>query len=290
MMIVSFKISDFMSKIYKTLALLLLLSACIERKYQDNIKAPDSTSIQAEKPYLEEASANSIKSNTGDYIHKKDTSMLEAFTDSTSIGIKRQNKIEIRLYEVSLIDKIIGNYVVIDFYTRNRAGWKKKNHFQFDKDRLTGSEPSISDYNNDGYFDFTYKATVAARGGNDVRRLFIYSKEADNLILIKNSMDYPNMMYNRGLNCIDAMLIHSCSSQAFLKIESDSLKLFAWIEITEEAVYVYEYDNRGKRKEILKDKNYECYTRFKSYSPLIECLPNDYNTSGFLDPSYRREE
>ncbi len=50
----------------------------------------------------------------------------------------------------------------------------------------------LEDFNNDGIKDMTYVSAVAARGANEVRRLFIYDKKRDELVYIKNSEDYPN--------------------------------------------------------------------------------------------------
>ncbi len=192
--------------------------------------------------------------------------LREFFVDSTNIGNKGFNKLEARLFEFK--DSI---FIRLEFFSLRQNRWTKKNHFEFEKDGISGIDPIITDFNNDSLKDFQYKVAIAARGANDIGRLFIYDKQGDSLILIKNSIDYPNMLYNKNLDCIDALLIHGCSSQAFLKIEKDSLIEFAWIHLSNR-IHVYEIDERGNEHAILNDSinEFDCYTRFLSYNPLIK--------------------
>lgn len=192
--------------------------------------------------------------------------LIDFFIDSSEIGLKGQNKLEVKLFEVQ--DSF---YVWIDFFSKSDIGWESKNHFEFETDGIYGIDPITIDFNNDNFNDFHYKALVAARASNDVRRLFVYDSNGDSLILIKNSLDYPNMMYNKKLNCVDAWMIHGCSSQVFLDIINDSLVGFARIESYESTI-VYEIDRQGKEKVILYDSvnRFGCLTRFLNYKPLVE--------------------
>src|SRR5262249_54416878 len=142
-----------------------------------------------------------------------DTAKLEEFfVDSLHIGQKQFNKVEISRF--STPDSF---FVVIKFYSRINKTWQLKQTFEFQKDMEIGCDPKLSDFNNDGHNDLTYVSDVAARGANEVRRLFIYDKTNDKLIYMKNSEDYPNMLYNKTLNCIDAFLIYGGCSTVFLK-------------------------------------------------------------------------
>ena len=87
---------------------------------------------------------------------------------------------------------------------------------------------------------------------------------------MKNSENYPNMLYNKELNCIDAFLVYGGSSTVFLRISGDSLKEFASVEAMD-GVTVKEIDRNGKEKIIFQDtKNKAAYIRFKTYKPLKE--------------------
>ncbi|ADQ78870.1 hypothetical protein Palpr_0714 [Paludibacter propionicigenes WB4] len=190
---------------------------------------------------------------------------VEYFVDSVNIGQKHKNKIEITNYQVK-----DSNYVVINFYSllENRL-WRLKQTFNFEKDGLTSCDPLISDFNNDNFNDFTYISAIAARMSNEVRRLFIYDNSKDELILIKNSEDYPNMLYNKQLDCIDAFLIHGGTSTIFLKIIGDSLNEFASVHNSDYRV-IYKTDKAGNRTLIRKKKiNDEgIWVRYKNYDPL----------------------
>jgi hypothetical protein len=191
--------------------------------------------------------------------------MVDYFVDSVNIGQREKNKIEITNYQVN-----DSNYVVINFYSLfDNKHWKVKQNFNFGKDGFTGCDPLISDFNNDNFNDFTYVSARAARMSNEVRKLFIYDNPKDELILIKNSEDYPNMLYNKELDCIDAFLIHGGTSTVFLKIFGDSLNEFASIHNNDFRI-IYKTDNVGNSKLIKKKKinSSGVWVRYKNFDPL----------------------
>lgn len=195
----------------------------------------------------------------------------EYFADSLNIGRKSNNKIELSLLRTD--DSV---FVVINFYSKQSEKWVLKNHYKFEKDGITGLDTKLSDFNNDGLNDITYISAVAARGANEVRRLFIYDKDNDQLTLMKNSEDYPNMRYNKELNCIDAFLVYGGCTTAFLKISGDSLKQFASVELFD-GLYVRTYDELGKEKIIFEDTTHKGeYERYKNYNPLKEYEESDF--------------
>ena len=177
--------------------------------------------------------------------------LVESFSDDTKIGVSGKNKIEIFNFK-----KAEGNVVQIKFYSlAENNEWKLKQNFEYEKDELTGCDPKISDFNNDGFKDVTYVSDVAARGANELRRLFIYDEKKDELIPIKNSEDYPSMLYNKKLNCVDAFLIHGTSTTVFLKIEGDMLKEFASVGNDGSVRTIYSIGKDGKKKFYEKTKS-----------------------------------
>lgn len=211
-----------------------------------------------------------LSSKAGVFITKNleqsdSTELKEVFIDSSNIGRKKHNKIELSLYGIR-----DSNYVVIKFYSRLKNNtWKLRQTFSFGKDGITSLDTKLSDCNNDGFKDMTYISTVAARSANEVRRLFIYNSISDKLIDIKNSERYPNMLYNKALHCIDAFLVYGGSSTVFLNIKGDRLIEFASVEV-DDHITVYEIDKSGKRRILKKLRNKDWnYTRFKNYKPLI---------------------
>ncbi|MBL7704216.1 MAG: hypothetical protein JNM21_01600 [Taibaiella sp.] len=131
-------------------------------------------------------------------------------------------------------------------------------------------KPHIADFNNDSFMDITFISATAARGSNEVRRLFIYDAEEKKLVSIVNSENYPNMRYNKELDCIDAFLVYGGTSTVFTRIEGDSLKEFASVH-NDQYRTVYEIDKSGKERQLSKDSITdpgEIYIRYINYKPL----------------------
>jgi hypothetical protein len=196
-----------------------------------------------------------------------DTEIIETFVDSLNIGEKGKTKIELIKHRV-----FNDTYVIVKFYTKGPNYWFHKNTYLYECTLLNGFEPNISDFNNDKFNDITFISGSAARGANEVRRLFIYDDYEKKLISIENSQDYPNMLYNKELDCIDAFLVHGGSSTIFARIVGDSLKEFASVH-NDNCRTVYEIDKFGKEKLLQKDTitNPEnIYMRYINYKPLKE--------------------
>jgi len=199
------------------------------------------------------------------------TAIIETFVDSLNIGVKGKCKIELIKHRV--YDDI---FVIIKFYikgsntTKDPEYWMNTNTYSYETTAMMGFEPVVSDFNNDNFNDITFISGTAARGANEVRRLFIYDNKNKNLVSIVNSEDYPNMLYNKTLDCIDAFLVSGGCSTVFLNIEGDSLKKFASVELMD-GLTVKTYDKNGNEKIIKEDKtNKAGYIRYQNFNPLIE--------------------
>lgn len=187
----------------------------------------------------------------------------EVYIDSMNIGIKKRNKVEVFKYRTK-----DSNYVNVKFYTKQNDNWRLNQTIHFFKDGVVSCDTKFSDFNNDGHNDMTIVSSTAGRGANEIRSLFIYDKSTDKLTQMKNSENYPNMLYNKELDCIDAFLVYAGSSTVFLKISGDSLKEFASAEAMD-GLTVREFDKNGKGKIIFRDTAYKNnYIRFKTYKPL----------------------
>ena len=199
------------------------------------------------------------------------TTIIESFVDSLNIGVKGKCKVE--LIKRSVNDAI---FVVIKFFikgrntTKDTEHWMNTNTYSYETTAMMGFEPVISDFNNDNFNDITFISGTAARGANEVRRFFIYDNQNKNLVSLVNSKDYPNMLYNKDLDCIDAFLVYGGCSTIFLNIEGDSLKMFASVELMN-GLTVKTYDKNGNEKIIKEDKtNKAGYIRYQNFDPLIE--------------------
>ena len=197
------------------------------------------------------------------------TEIIDTFVDSLNIGEKGKCKVEL------IKHRVYGDiYVIVKFYIKGRntikdpESWMVQNNFSYETTALMGFEANISDFNNDGFSDITFISGTAARGANEVRRLFIFDQQKQELISMVNSQDYPNMLYNKELDCIDAFLVYGGCSTVFLNIEGDSLKEFASVELND-GLTVSTYDKSGKEKIIMTDKtNKAGYVRYKNFKPL----------------------
>lgn len=189
----------------------------------------------------------------------------ESFTDDSRIGRSRKNKVEVHCFE-----RGDGMIAEIKFFSRSKSGkWEQKQSFEFEKDNLTPCNPKVRDFNGDGFKDLTYVSDVAARGANEVRKLFRYDKKRNELVYVLNSEDYPNFAYNRKLKCLDAMLFHGATTTVFLKLEGDMLREFASVDTGLQLV-VTVTDTSGKERVIRRQKMNEddIYTRYSNFNPL----------------------
>lgn len=194
-----------------------------------------------------------------------DTEIIETFVDSLNIGVKGKNKVELIKHRV--LDDV---YVLVKFYTKEYDNWYIQNTYSYECTALMDFNTDISDFNNDNFNDITFISANAARGANEVRRLFIYNDYQKKLISIENAQDFPNMRYNKKLNCIDAFLVHGTSTTVFANIVKDSLIEFARVYNDMDYHTVSLVDKNGNENEIKKVKSTGAYVRFKNFDPLEE--------------------
>ncbi len=206
-------------------------------------------------------------------LDKSNTEILETFIDSVNIGEKGKCKVELIKRRVN-----DDNFVTIKFYIKGKYTikdpkvWMITNTYCYETSSLMGFEPNILDFNNDNFNDITFISGSAARGANEIRRLFIYDNKNQDLISILNSQDFPNMLYNKELNCIDAFIVTGGTSTHFARINKDSLIEFASI-YNDNNRTVYETDKYGRKKILFKNKNIDTKNinvRYKNYKPLKE--------------------
>lgn len=204
------------------------------------------------------------KKNSYAYISK------EKFVDSLNIGIKGKTKVEIENFRN---DNREDNLIILNFYKQDIIGnkWRQAGRFYFDKDGITGIDAEISDFNNDGFNDFTYRSGIAGRGGNEIRKLFIYDQKNRRFIYIKNSDNYPNLSFNSELNCINSLILTGSTTTVFLRIQKDSLDEFAKIDVSD-SIIVREKDSSGKFRIIEKKitgNDDDFYSGYFNYKPLL---------------------
>lgn len=188
----------------------------------------------------------------------------ESFSNETEIGRRRKNRLEIRC--VSGNDRVQAEIV---FYSLSKTKeWKRKQSLRFENLNYGGCDPKITDFNNDGYKDLTFRSGQAARGANEIRTLLIYDSKKDELIHIKNSAEYPNLEYNKKLDCVDAWAFHGATTTIFLRLEGDMLREFASVDTGAERVVTITRRS-GERVVIRREpmKEDEVYTKYSTFDP-----------------------
>jgi hypothetical protein len=220
-----------------------------------------------------EATKNKFSSVDSQYLDNSKTEILETFVDSINIGEKGKCKIELIKHRV-----YADYFVILKFYVKGRyttkdpETWMKTNTYCYETNTMLGFEPNISDFNNDNLNDITFISGSAVRGANEIRRLLVYDNKNEELISIVNSQSFPNMQYNKELNCIDAFIITGGTSTHFVRIKNDSLIEFASVHNDNNRT-IYEIDKFGREKLLRKDTiigNENIYVRYRNYKPLKE--------------------
>lgn len=110
---------------------------------------------------------------------------------------------------------------------------------------------------------------MAARGGNNMQSLILFSSTDKSLKWIKNSERYPNLIYNEKLDCIDSCILTGGQTTYFLKIKGDSLNEFASVDQRDGRVIAEVLDVNGKWKEIANiNDDPEGFDRFIDFDPI----------------------
>ncbi|WP_157976313.1 XAC2610-related protein [Lewinella sp. IMCC34191] len=210
--------------------LLLLLYSC--NRLESVEDSPDANK------HLEVDSSN-ISENSS-------IKIVEEIKDSLNVGNPGKFKINIIKYDI-----YNDQYILVKFYQKQDE-WHLKNEYHFNTQSTDSLNLVFMDYNNDGYNDISFTSVTAARGANEVRRLFVVDKKTDQLISIRNSEEYPNLSYNASLNCISAYAFYGGSTSYFLKIKGDSLKKIADVTLFD-GLTISTYSENGDQTEIYRD-------------------------------------
>lgn len=189
---------------------------------------------------------------------------LEHFSDSTNFGLKHKNRIDIYKIRTNL-----NTFIKIYLFKRNENNWILNDSLIIEGDLINNLNSEISDFNNDQLNDIIFTSGTAARGGNNVQTLILYSKENDKLKWIKNSKNFPNLMYNKKLDCIDTLVLTGGQTTYFLKIKNDSLKEFANVDQRDNRIVSKILDKNGKWQEIENiEEKFSGFDRFIDFNPI----------------------
>lgn len=152
--------------------------------------------------------------------YSEEDKLYESFIDSTIVEDNLKFKIEFYRYGNSEDEE---HWVKVEFYKQDKNNWLEVLSYETERNQTQISRPELKDLNNDGYLDFSYVPFLAARGANELREHFLYNKDSNNYVHIKNSSYYPNLSYNEYLMSYTAWAFHGGTTQYFLSLESDTL-------------------------------------------------------------------
>ncbi|MDJ1481783.1 hypothetical protein QNI16_14880 [Cytophagaceae bacterium YF14B1] len=251
--------------------LLILISQCSNENKQSIAKKAQSTSFVRKDTaeYLDSSKTDNYPlPKSAPLPVKKKVDVEEHIVDSTQIGERGCFKLD--LSQIRNQDDEV--FVKFSLYQRTEVGWRLNQKKFIQKSNISNLGLIIYDYNNDGYKDIAYKVDAAARGANDMRIIWLFVPETGKLTPIKNASNFPNLRYNKELDCLDSWAIYGGSSTIFLKIEGDSLREFAGLDSFDGYRTTYTINKSGKKRILKKEKIYEdaVYNRYSNYNPLKE--------------------
>ncbi|WP_278551166.1 XAC2610-related protein [Elizabethkingia bruuniana] len=127
------------------------------------------------------------------------------------------------------------------------------------------------DLNNDGYNDLKISYAQAARGANEIEKLFIFNPKTEKLTEIINSQEYPNLHYNARRNCITSYMFYGGNATYFLHIKQNRLEGFGKVEFSNDSIYSYKIKNKKEillKKEAYKSNDGAVF--FSNFDPVEE--------------------
>jgi hypothetical protein len=193
------------------------------------------------------------------------TETLESYSDTIRLKNGENYLVELSRFESQKHD---GHIVRVTFTKDIGNGGTLIDSYDIDKDPVIGCDPKKYDYNGDGFLDYSFVSNMAARGANEVRTIFIFDPIKNRFIHIKNSEQYPNLIYNPKLNCLDGWAFHGGTTQSFLRLEADSLVLMNTIDIhgTERVLGKYENGEQISREvDTIQDVGFPRYINFDPF-------------------------
>lgn len=127
------------------------------------------------------------------------------------------------------------------------------------------------DLNNDGYNDLKISYAQAARGANEIEKLFIFNPKTQKLTEILNSQEYPNLHYSARRNCITSYMFYGGNATYFLHIKQNRLESFGKVEFSNDSIYSYKIKNKKEillKKEAYKSNDGAVF--FSNFDPVEE--------------------
>ncbi len=193
--------------------------------------------------------------------------VVEEFIDSVNIGRKGSHKLYIQ--KIATDSMVIAK---VQLFEKTGQRWNQTQEIITKSNLISGLNVKLSDFNNDGFKDLTFSSIIAVRGANEVNHLLIFDKKTRQLRMIHNANQFPNIRYNKELDCVDSWTVTAGTTTSFLKIEKDSLREFAYVSLSHGIRTIATFDRKGNRTSFKETpmNNEAHYIRFSNYNPLKE--------------------
>lgn len=191
----------------------------------------------------------------------------EFFSDSKTV-------IKPGKYKINITQKNNKTESVVSFNLLRKSGsnWFKIQSGSFKKQtNFPLLVTTDKDLNNDGYNDLKISYAQAARGANEIEKLFVFNPKKQKLTEIINSQEYPNLHYNARRNCITSYMFYGGNATYFLNIKQNKLESFGKVEFSNDSIYSYKIKN--KQEILLKKKAYKSNDGavfFSNFDPVEE--------------------
>lgn len=196
-------------------------------------------------------------------LFSQERKLLEKYNDEIHIDSNHILTVELERFEFPNQDEHLVELTIVNDNNETVNSFTVEN-----VPLVINCDPKVYDYNGDGNMDYSFRSMMTIRGVNDLRSVFVYDSKNKKFIRIKNSEDYPNLIYNSKTKCLDAWAVHGGITQFFLKLEGDSLYPIYSIEVFGERRILYKYED-GSPVEVKRDSIEETlYPRYDSYKVL----------------------
>lgn len=197
-----------------------------------------------------------------------------SFGQNTEFFSNSKTLIKPRKYTINITQKSskAGSVVVFNLFRKSGNKWSIIQSGSFKKQTdfplfVTTDE----DLNNDGYNDLKISYAQAARGANEIEKLFIFNPKTQKLTEILNSQEYPNLHYNARRNCITSYMFYGGNATYFLHIKQNKLEGFGKVEFSNDSIYSYKIKNKKEillKKEAYKSNDGAVF--FSNFDPVEE--------------------
>lgn len=149
------------------------------------------------------------------------------FQDSLHIGECGKYKVQIKQEYLDDSESLLS----INLYEKNIESWMLIQSLIDTTYDVQNIDVMLNSLNANVWNDLSFQCALAGRGANEIRKYYLFDKENNEFVSIKNSPDYPNISYDADSNCFMSVGYSGTIMIEFLHLEEDSLVSFGSSEL-----------------------------------------------------------